>query len=70
MYDAQPTVSGRLMKTSRERAEEKRQEKLKLVAEQVENGGLVIRQMTDGERRRYPPPASQSKRPAGGRDHA
>jgi hypothetical protein len=52
------------MKTARERAEEKRQEKLKSVAEQVENGGLVIRRMTDGERRRYPPRPSQSKRPA------
>jgi hypothetical protein len=48
-----------LVKTARERAEEKRQEKLELVREQVESGALVIRQMTDEERRRYPP------RPAG-----
>jgi hypothetical protein len=54
------------MKTARERAEEKRQEKLEFVRAQVENGELVIRQMTEEERRRYPPRPSQSKRPAKG----
>jgi hypothetical protein len=44
------------MKSARERAEEKRQEKLDLVEEQVQSGSLVIRQMTDEERQRYPPP--------------
>ena len=43
------------MKTARERAEEKRVEKLELVRDQVESGSLVIRKMTDEERRRYPP---------------
>jgi hypothetical protein len=42
------------VKTSRERAEEKRLEKLEQVREQVANGKLVIRQMTDEERERYP----------------
>ena len=42
------------MKTTRERAADKRQEKLDLVQEQVKSGSLVIRQMTDEERRRYP----------------
>ena len=42
------------MKTARERAEEKRREKLELVAEQVETGQLVIRQMTEEERRALP----------------
>ena len=42
------------MKSARERAEEKRQEKLDLVREQVRSGSLVIRQMTAEERRRYP----------------
>lgn len=60
--DAQPTWSGPLMKTARERAEEKRQEKLAFVAEQVENGELVVRQMTEEERRRYPPRPPQPKR--------
>lgn len=49
-------------KTVRERAEQKRQEKLELVREQVESGALVIRQMTDEERRRYPPRPVEPKR--------
>ena len=50
------------MKTARERAEEKRAEKLALVRAQVESGSLVIRQMTDEERRAYPPRRPQPKR--------
>ena len=50
------------MKTARERAEEKRQEKLELVKEQVESGVLVIRQMTDAERRQYPPRTAPPER--------
>lgn len=42
------------MKTARERAEEKRQEKLENVREMVQRGSLVIRKMTDEERVRYP----------------
>ena len=49
-------------KTTRERAEEKRREKLDFVAEQVENGQLVIRQMTEAEREQYPPRTSPPKR--------
>jgi hypothetical protein len=44
-----------VVKTTRERAEEKRQEKLDLVRQQQESGSLVIRKMTEDERRRYPP---------------
>lgn len=51
------------MKTARERAEEKREEKLDQMREQVESGSLVIRQMTDEERRRYPPRPAPPKRP-------
>lgn len=51
------------MKTARERAEAKREAKLDLVREQVQNGSLLIRQMTDEERRRYPPRPAQPKRP-------
>jgi hypothetical protein len=50
-----------VVKTARERAEEKRAEKLALVREQVESGSLVIRQMTNEERRRYPPRRTQPK---------
>ena len=51
-----------VVKTTRERAEEKRQAKLELVQEQLESGSLVIRQMTEEERRRYPPRPVQPKR--------
>jgi hypothetical protein len=50
------------VKTARERAEEKRAEKLAFVREQVESGSLVIRKMTDAERRRYPPRAAPPRR--------
>jgi hypothetical protein len=51
------------MKTARERAEEKREAKLEQMREQVESGSLVIRKMTDEERRRFPPRPSPPKRP-------
>jgi len=51
------------VKTTRERAEEQRQAKLALVREQVQNGSLVIRQMTAEERRRYPQRPSPPKKP-------
>jgi hypothetical protein len=50
------------VKTARERAEEKRAEKLEHVRKLVESGSLVIRQMTEEERRRYPPLPAQQKR--------
>jgi hypothetical protein len=49
--------------SARQRAEAKRVEKLELVREQVESGSLVIRKMTEEERRRYPPLPPQPKRP-------
>jgi hypothetical protein len=54
------------VKTARERAEAKRVEKLEHVREQVGSGSLVIRQMTDEERLRYPPRRKEPKRPGGG----
>ena len=51
------------MKTQREKADEERQVKLDLVREQIQNGTLVIRQMTDDERRRDPPRTTQSEQP-------
>jgi hypothetical protein len=50
------------MKSVREQAEAKRQAKLDLVREQVENGSLVIRPMTAEERRRYPPRPAKVRR--------
>jgi hypothetical protein len=55
------------MKSARERAEERRQTKLDSVQEQVENGSLVIRKMTDEERRKYPPRPPQPPRGSRGR---
>jgi hypothetical protein len=53
------------MKSTRERAADKRQAKLDLVQEQVRNGSLVIRKMTDEERRRYPRRPPRTKRRTG-----
>jgi hypothetical protein len=51
------------VKTARERADEKRVEKLEAIQEQVAKGGLVIRKMTDDERQLYPPrPATANPR--------
>ena len=47
-------------RTTRERAEDQRQEKLELVRQQVKSGSLVIRQMTEEERSWYPPRAARS----------
>jgi anti-sigma28 factor (negative regulator of flagellin synthesis) len=49
-----PPKSG--AKTQRERAEEKREEKLALIREQIADGTLTIRQMTPEERKKYPKP--------------
>ena len=57
--------AGDRVKSARERAEEQRAQKLALVREQVDSGTLVIRRMTDEERRRYPPRATPVKRPGG-----
>jgi hypothetical protein len=53
------------VKTARERAAEQREQKLAQVREQVHSGSLVIRRMTDDERRRYPPRSTPVKRPGG-----
>jgi len=43
------------MKTQWERKEEQRREKLAHMQEQIKSGQLAVRQMTDEERRLYPP---------------
>jgi hypothetical protein len=50
------------MKTARERAEERRQEKLDAIQEEVQRGSLVIRRMTDEERRENPPRVRTARR--------
>ena len=42
------------MRTPRERAEEKRQAKLDDLERQKESGELVVRKMTDEERKQFP----------------
>lgn len=59
---ADPPAERPAAKTTRERAEQKRQAKLDFVREQVDNGSLVIRGMTDEERLRYPPPPTPPPR--------
>ena len=42
------------MKTAHERAEEQKKEKLAEIRQQVKDGTLVVRKMTDEERKKYP----------------
>ena len=58
-----PTDGRPPTKTTRQRAEEKREAKLELVREQVASGSLVIRPMTAEERRQYAPRPASPKRP-------
>ncbi len=52
------------MKTTRERAADKRVEKLERVREQVADGRLTIREMTAEERLQYPPrPSAPTVKP-------
>jgi hypothetical protein len=51
------------VKTQKERAEERRQEKLADIQDQVEKGELSIRQMTPEERKENPPRQREPKRP-------
>jgi hypothetical protein len=50
------------MKTTQERALERRRQKLAEVEEQVRSGSLVVRKMTAAERARYPPRQAPPKR--------
>lgn len=50
------------MSTQRERAEEKRRQKLAEIEQQVQDGSLTIRPMTPAERKKYPKPA-EPRRP-------
>lgn len=51
------------MKTTQERAKERRREKLAAVEAQIRSGSLVVRKMTAEERARYPPRPATPKRP-------
>jgi hypothetical protein len=53
------------MSTQRERADEKRREKLQEIQDQLDSGSLTIRKMTAAERKKNPPKPRPQKR--GGR---
>jgi hypothetical protein len=50
------------VKSQRERDAEKREQKLREIAEAVESGGLVIRKMTPKERKELPKRPPREKR--------
>lgn len=50
------------MKTTQERALERRRQKLAAVEEQIRSGSLVVRKMTAAERARYPPRQAPPRR--------
>ena len=51
------------MSSQWEKREKAREEKLKQIEEQVESGSLVIRKMTDEERKENPPKPREERRP-------
>jgi hypothetical protein len=53
------------MSNQKERAEQKRREKLKLISDQLDSGQLKIRQMTPAERAKNPPRPRPEKRGRG-----
>jgi hypothetical protein len=48
--------------TSKERAQQKRREKLAMIREQLDSGELTIRQMTPAERKKHPPRPAEPRR--------
>jgi hypothetical protein len=53
------------LKTPKQRAEERRQQKLDAIQEQIEDGTLTVRKMTARERAEHPPqerPANRRRR--------
>jgi hypothetical protein len=51
------------MSTQWERQQKAREEKLKNIKDQVEDGSLVIRKMTDEERKANPPKPPRERKP-------
>jgi hypothetical protein len=50
------------VKTQKERSEERRQEKLAAMQDQIEQGTLTVRKMTKEERKAFPPRPTAPKR--------
>jgi hypothetical protein len=55
-------TEGAHVKSQQQRAEERRKEKLEEIEQQVRDGTLVIRQMTDKEKAKNPPRPRQPRR--------
>jgi hypothetical protein len=53
------------MTSQRDRAEERRREKLAAIEQQVRDGSLTIRAMTPQERKKYPKPDQPRRRRRG-----
>ena len=53
------------MSTQKDRAEQKRREKLQQIRDQLDSGDLTIRQMTPAERKMHPPRPRPEKRGRG-----
>jgi hypothetical protein len=53
------------MSTRKDRAEQKRREKLQLIRDPLDSGQPKIRQMTPAERRKHPPRPRPEKRGRG-----
>ncbi len=51
-----------MARTVREQQDKRREEKLKQVQEQIDEGSLVIRKMTKEERKKNPPRPPREKR--------
>ena len=58
--EAKPEPKG--AKTQKDRADQKRQEKLDLIRDQLDSGQLTIRKMTPAERKKNPPKPRPPKR--------
>ncbi len=55
------------IKSRQEREQERRDERQEQIRQQVDDGSLVIRKMTDAERKRYQPKPRKPGRPARGK---
>ena len=57
-----PVKGSQMARTVREQQDKRREEKLKQVQEQVDEGSLVIRKMTQKERKDNPPKPRKEKK--------
>jgi hypothetical protein len=60
--EPKPSGTPKAARTQSDRAEQKRQEKLDLIREQLDSGQLTIRKMTPAERKENPPKPRPPKR--------